>query len=299
MRSRAVIIFNSAAGIATGDAQLRTIQDALQNQRIDAAIRVIRSGEDITAAAYDAAASDVGILVAAGGDGTISAVSRAVIDREKILAVVPLGTLNHFSKDVGVPEDIAGAVSLLKGGVVKNVDVGEVGGRYFINNSSIGLYPRIVLKREKQQRLGRGKWWAAAWAVWRIFVRSPFLKTKLDLNGNVLHRKTPFIFVGNNDYEMDLYNIGRRLTLDDGCLSVYLLRRNGRVGLMLLVLHTLFGRLRQLKDFEGFKATKLSIATRKKRILVALDGEVTVMETPLRYQIHPKKLRVLVPRGDD
>jgi diacylglycerol kinase family enzyme len=97
---------------------------------------------------------------------------------------------------------------------------------------------------------------------------------------------------------MNLYNIGRRLILDNGFLSVYLLRRSGRVGLLLLVLHTVFGRLRQLKDFEGFKTTKLTIATRKKRILVALDGEVTVMETPLRYQIHPKKLRVLVPQSE-
>ena len=298
MRLRAAIIFNTAAGIAIGDEQLRSIQDALQNRSINAVIRVIRSGEDITAEAYDAAASDADIIVAAGGDGTISAVSRAVIDSEKILAVIPLGTFNHFSRDVGVPDDIAGAISLLENGIVKSVDVGEVSGRYFINNSSIGLYPRIVRKREQQQRLGRGKWWAAAWAVWRIFVRSPFLKIKLDLNGNVLSRKTPFVFVGNNDYEMNLYNIGRRLILDNGFLSVYLLRRSGRVGLLLLVLHTVFGRLRQLKDFEGFKTTKLTIATRKKRILVALDGEVTVMETPLRYQIHPKKLRVLVPQSE-
>lgn len=298
MRSRVAIIFNPTSGIAQDDERLRAVEDALTRAEIDATIHLVRFGEDLTAIANKAATGDAEVIVSAGGDGTVSAVSQAVIQQEKVLAIIPLGTLNHFAKDVGIPLEINDAVLTLTNGVVRNVDVGEVNGRYFINNSSIGLYPRIVRKRVRQERLGRGKWWAAAWAVWRAFVLSPFLKTTLDLNGNVLRRKTPFVFVGNNEYEMDLYNIGRRPALDSGTLSIYLLRRSGRVGLLLLVLHTIFGRLKQLKDFETFKAATLSIATRKKRILIALDGEVTLMETPLKYRIHQKKLRVLVPEAD-
>src|SRR4029079_10236652 len=115
------------------------------------------------------------------------------------------------------------------------------------------------------------------------------------LGDNVLHRKTSFVFVGNNQYDIDLYNIGRRESLNAGNLSVYLLRRSGRTGLFLLVFHTILGRLRQMDDFEEFKTRSLTIETKRKRILVAIDGEVSVLESPLEYRIHAGKLKVIAP----
>jgi len=178
------------------------------------------------------------------------------------------------------------------------VDVAEVNGKYFINNSSIGLYPRIVRRREQQQRLGWGKWWAAAWAAWRFMWISPLLGVKLHVDGKEFVRKTPFVFVGNNDYEMDLYNIGRRPRMDEGLLSVYLLHGSGRVGLIDLVLRTVFGRLKQADDFEDIRTDGLTVETREKKILVARDGEVSVMDSPLEYKIHPKALRVIAPKPE-
>jgi len=287
------------AGVSPADSYLNDLESALRDFEIDAAIHIIRSRADLSTVVRQAANGDSHVIVAVGGDGTASAVAHAVLENDKILAIIPRGTLNHFSKDLGIPLDLFDAVNVITNGIEKRVDVGEVNGRFFINNSSIGLYPRIVRKREQQQRLGRGKWWSAAWAAWRLFLLSPFSEITLDLNGKVLRRKTPFVFIGNNEYEIDIYNIGRRIELDTGCLSVYLLRRSGRMGLLLLVIHTIFGRLKELKDFESFKTSNLSIITRKTRALVAIDGEVAVMETPLEYRIHPKKLRVLVPRSED
>jgi YegS/Rv2252/BmrU family lipid kinase len=289
------VIINATAGTVPDDEQIKRLTETFAAEDLSANIHLARSGADVEELARRAV-KEADIVVAGGGDGTISTVAAAVAKAGKTLGILPLGTLNNFSKDLGIPQNISEAVKTVAGGEVKLIDVGEVNGRYFINNSSIGLYPRIVRKRQQQQRLGRGKWWAAAWATWRFFVLSPFLKATLELSGNLLRRKTPFIFVGNNDYEMDFYNIGRRLKLDEGNLSIYLLRRSGRVGLFLLVLHTLLGRLQQLKDFEEFRASKLTISTRRKRILVALDGEVHLTETPLEYRIHPKMLRVIVPR---
>jgi diacylglycerol kinase family enzyme len=294
MRSRVAVVLNAKSGGAGLNDELETVRCAFDDSELSAEFHIAHSGDNFEEV-INYAVSNADIVVAAGGDGTVRSVAEAVVKTGKTLAVIPLGTLNHFSKDLNIPQDIAGAVNVIKNGSVTKIDIGEVNGHYFVNNSSIGLYPRIVRKRIQQERLGYGKWWSAAWAAWRLFVISPFLKTTLDLEGNLLHRKAAFIFVGNNDYEMDIYNIGRRPRLDQGKLSIYLLRRSGRVGLLLLILHTLTGRLKLLKDFEEFSAKSLSISTRRKRLLVALDGEVRAIETPLHYRIHPRALKVIAP----
>jgi len=295
MRSRVEVILNTSAGGSIDDT-LSAIEQALKENSLDANVRVVSNGEELLAAAKNSAHESATVVVAAGGDGTVSAVASKLVGTQKILAVLPLGTLNNFSKDLQIPQDIKEAVRVIASGNCREIDAGEVNGRYFINNSSIGLYPRIVREREHQQRLGRGKWWAAAWAAWRFLWFSPFLKVRLKLNERDLFRKTPFVFVGNNEYEMDFYNIGRRLNLDRGDLSIYLLHRSGRVGLFLLIIRTLLGRLRQANDFEELHSDELIVRTRRKNILVAFDGEVAVMESPLRYSIHPKALRVMVPK---
>ncbi|MGI9035609.1 MAG: diacylglycerol/lipid kinase family protein, partial [Pyrinomonadaceae bacterium] len=203
------------------------------------------------------------------------------------------------SKDLRIPQTIAEAVRVIAENNVKQIDVGEVNGRIFVNNSSIGLYPQIVKQREEQQRLGHGKWRSAVWAALKILVRSPFLAVKLESEINVRIVKTPFVFVGNNEYKMDFFNIGRRSSLDDGRLSVYFLHRSGRKGLFLLALRTLFGRLRQTKDFEDISIGEITFETKKKQILVAFDGEIEMLNTPLRYKIHPQALRVVVPEEND
>jgi len=159
------------------------------------------------------------------------------------------------------------------------------------------LYPQIVRRRERQQeRLGRGKWSAAFWSAVAVLRRYPYFKIKLKIGGKEFLRKTPFIFIGNNEYETDSFNIGGRKCLDAGNLSVYVLHRTGRLGLVRLALRSLFGKLREAKDFETFCTDEIIIETRRKKLLVAFDGEVKPMETPLRYRIRPNALRVIVPK---
>jgi YegS/Rv2252/BmrU family lipid kinase len=288
------VIINAGSGSVLGDETARSLRDRFIAYGVPANVHLTTSGQEIELLAKRAV-EDADIVVAGGGDGTISTVAREVAAAGKTLGVLPLGTLNNFSKDLGIPQDIAGAVRTIVEGEVKTIDVAEVNGRSFINNSSIGLYPRLVLRRVEQQRLGRGKWNAAFWAALQMFRLSPFLKVRIELDGRSFLRKTPFVFVGNNEYEMDLYNIGRRVALDEGELSIYFLHRGGRWGVTLLLFHTLFGRLRQWKDFEEVNTTSVTIQTRRKKLHVALDGEVVTMATPLNYRILPKALNVIVP----
>jgi len=298
MSENVVVILNVCAGSAAEGSPQDDLRDAFRANDIAAEFLCASGGDEIQKFAKDAAAGPAGVIVAAGGDGTVSTVASELVNTSKKLGVLPLGTLNNFSKDLQIPQDVAESVKVIADGFTQKIDVGEVNGRFFINNSSIGLYPHIVRKRERHQRLGHGKWWAAAWAAWRFLWVSPFLKVKLKLDGNEFLRKTPFVFVGNNDYEMDFYNIGRCSRLDEGKLSIYLLHRSGRTGLFLLILRTLFGRLKQAKDFEEIRTTDVTINTRRKRIHVACDGEVETMNTPLQYRIHPRALRVIVPRPE-
>ena len=294
MPRRIEVIVNSGSGSVLGEETSKSLRDRFIACGAPANVRLADSGAEITLLTRHAV-ENADVIVAGGGDGTISTIAAGVARAGKTLGVLPLGTLNNFSKDLGIPQDLPGAVSTIAAGHVKVIDLAEVNGHIFINNSSIGLYPQIVLRREEQQRLGRGKWNAAFWAALQMFRLSPFLKVRIELNGKSFLRKTPFVFVGNNEYEMELYNIGRRPSLEDGELSVYFLHRGGRAGVTLLLLHTIFGGLRQWKDFEEVSTDQITIQTRRKRLHVALDGEVRTMQTPLNYRTLPKALQVIVP----
>lgn len=300
MPSRIEVIVNAGSGSVSPDETRDLLKRELEAHGIEARIHLARSGEEILKFAAHAGKNEAEIIIAGGGDGTISAVASELAGTGKVLGVLPLGTLNNFSKDLQIPQDIAEAVRIIAENNVKEIDVAEVNGRIFINNSSIGLYPRIVRKRvQQQERLGRGKWAAAAWAAWSVIRVAPLLRVKFELDDKTFRRKTSFVFVGNNEYEMDFFNIGRRAKLDDGKLSVYFLKRGGRWGLIMLVLRTLFGRLRQAKDFEEINTEEITIETRKKRLLVAFDGEIGAMQKPLRYRIRPRALKVIAPVAEE
>ncbi|CAN5572654.1 diacylglycerol kinase family protein [soil metagenome] len=292
------VIINAAGGSFVKGETEQKLKDAFAANGLEANMRLAKTGDQIGEFAKAALKGDAEIILAGGGDGTVSSVAAIVSKSEKTFGVLPLGTLNNFSKDLQIPQDVAEAVRVIAEGHTQKIDLAEVNGRIFINNSSIGLYPQIVRKREKQQRLGYGKWRAAFWAALRSVRVSPFLKVRIELDGKSFLRKTPFVFVGNNQYEMDLYNIGRRPTLADGKLSVYFLRRGGRWGVVVLVLKTLTGTVKQWRDFEEVLTESVTIQTKRRRMNVAFDGEVYLVETPLIYTTLPGALSVIVPRPE-
>jgi diacylglycerol kinase family enzyme len=292
---RIEVLVNARSGAGHRAEIQRRLGDAFNASGADARISLAGDGVELVTLAQRAAASDAGRVVAGGGDGTINTVAAAMIDTGKTLGVLPFGTMNHFAKDLGIPLGLEGAVETIVAGHAVSVDVGEVNGRIFLNNSSLGLYPRIIQERERQQRLGWGKWPAYVWAALGVLRRSPFLEIRLTVGGNAVPGRTPFVFVGNNAYDMERFTIGSRACLDKGELSLYTTSHTGRLGLTRLALGALVGGLRQDRDFLAFATTDAWVGTRHRRIRVALDGEVTIMEPPLHYRVRPKALRVLTP----
>ena len=291
------MIINGGAGAGHDDEAASDLRAKFRAHGCEAEVTLANSGADMIAAARKAIADGVQVVVAGGGDGTLNAVASVMAGSGVDFGVLPLGTLNHFAKDLGIPLELDEAVRNVAEGRRVKVDVGQVNDRIFLNNSSLGLYPDIVRDREKQQnRLGRGKWLAAAWAAVAALRRFPFLDVGVGVDGRQHARRTPFVFIGNNEYTMQGLAIGERQRLDGGTLSLYVAQRPGRLGLVRFAWRALCGRLAQERDFDVMLSDTFDIKTRHRRLRVATDGEVTVMTTPLHYRIRPAALAVIVPQ---
>ena len=257
----------------------------------------ISTPQQMEQALRDAASKRYDLVVAAGGDGTVSAVASAVVAGGSVLGVLPVGTLNHFAKDMGIPLEVDAALKTLLTGHIVSVDVGEVNGRTFVNNSSLGLYPKLVLLREKEQERGLSKWVALAKAALVALKRHPFMTVTVHTEGKQVQRRTSFIFIGNNVYDMSGVDAGTRASLTEHTLSVYISHKQTRLGLLGLVCKALLGLLDYARDLDYLTPAEITIQTHRKSVDVAMDGEVVRLETPLHYRIRPKALNVMVPRS--
>jgi diacylglycerol kinase family enzyme len=212
------------------------------------------------------------------------------------MGILALGTLNHFARDAGIPIALEDAVKVIAAGHARDVDLASVNDRIFVNNSSIGVYPQVVRHREAQrQRLGRGRWLAMFFAAVDALRRFPVVRVRIGVEDRTVLRTTPFVFVGNNEYEMSLFTVRGRKSLDCGRLSLYVANRTGRFGMFRLALRALVSRLDQAKDFDSALLSELWVETGKRHLHVALDGEVETMKPPLHYRSVPKALKVIVP----
>lgn len=296
---RAAVVLTASAGAPEAKAQQvderRRVEAAFRRAGIEATITVVQ-GPELADAVRSAAASEADIVVVGGGDGSMSTAAAVLMEATKPLGVLPLGTLNHFAKDLGISLDLEEAVQTIAQGRAREIDVGDVNGHVFVNNSSIGLYPRAVDRRdEKQERQGWSKWPAMLIATLTVVRQFKLLRVSVHTGDQVLSLSTPFIFVGNNEYEMNLFLMGRRVCLDGGTLGLYLTKTVGRFGLVRLVFHALIGRLEQAEEFESRCLSAFEIQTNRRSVLVARDGEVTRMRPPLKYRIRPRALRVIAP----
>jgi diacylglycerol kinase family enzyme len=294
---RATVLVNAAAGVRAReiDGECVRIRDGLASRGVEAEVRQV-PGPELAEAAAAAAASGVDAVVMAGGDGTVSAGAGAVAGRPCAFGVIPFGTLNHFARDMGIPDDLDEALAVVAAGHTRAVDVGEANGRVFVNNASIGFYPVAVAEREARQEEGARKWPAMVKAAFDTYRRLPALPVTLHVAGAAVPVRTPLVFIGNNRYEMSLLSLGRRTTLDAGELWLYVARHRGRTGLLSLALRAAIGRLDQARDFVGYAAEEFRVDDRRQKVPVAFDGELCEMASPLSCRIRKRALRVLVPR---
>jgi YegS/Rv2252/BmrU family lipid kinase len=292
--SKIALIINERSGSGAKQKALYKALEAYQDDVHIFDIFAYPSIKNIVAKAWE---EGIRIMIAAGGDGTVSSVASAILELglDAKLGVIPVGTLNHFAHDIGMPKSIEESVEIIMKGNSAFMDAVKINNKYFINNSSLGMYPFMVNERQSIKHRWYGKWVGMALSGFTTLKRYPFITVEFENNGKRLMRKTPFIFIGNNSYNISAGNLGTRKKLNEGKLSIFIAHSLTRMALIKLLWHAVRGRLLEQKDFDAIGLSKVEIKSRKRKIHVALDGEVVTMRGPLHYSIVPKALHVIIP----
>jgi diacylglycerol kinase family enzyme len=295
------IILNARSGAAENDAVAQHAIEYLAARGFDARVELTRSPAALMRAAKTAADGDAAIVVAAGGDGTVAAVADKVCETGKVLGILPLGTFNYLARRFLIPEPIDEALAVIAAGNVADVGVGEVNGRVFINNSSIGLYPAALKQRETTYRqVGRSQ--AAAYlSVAMVLLRPPaLLSLQLTIDGVRLARRTPLVFAGVNPHQLEQFGISGHDCPEDGRMALYITKPLSAPQLWRLAVRGFFRGLHGAEELEVVCARELVVdARRRRRLRVAMDGEIVRLDLPLRYRFRENALRVLVPAPSD
>jgi len=290
-----VCVNRSSGGMARGEKEAEEIRSALAAAGVKARVELLAGGgiaDRVKAVAEEGA----DLLIVGGGDGSVSAAAGVLAGTKTCLGILPLGTLNHFVRDLGIPPDLEGSAKLIGEGTRRKIDVAEVNGRVFVNNSAVGLYPLMVIDRDLQRkRLGRSKRLAMLVASARTLVRFNHYRLTLTVNDEKARVDTPLLFVGNNDYRIDLRAPGRRESLDDGRLSVFVMRKKTRRGLVAASIRALFNRARpddmvRLEDVE-----RLRVESRRSHLVISVDGEIESVSGALDYRVRKGALQVIAP----
>ncbi len=291
---RVTVVLNPSSGLKRRGASRDQVGDALRAAGLEPEIILLDGGIDVARLVADKVRSGTRAVVAAGGDGTVSAVGSALAGTPTPMGVLATGTLNHFARDLHLPLELDAAARVIATGQTACVDVAEVNGRVFVNNSSIGLYPTMVSVRENWMKRGIPKRLATCQAAMTALWRFPNRTVRVTAAETGLTIRTPLVFVGNNEYEFSGLEAGRRARLRDGILQLCVVRDPSRSALFRTLFLAMIGRIAAAPDLHTVRTERATIETFRRRVKVALDGELVRMKSPLVYSIRPAALNVIV-----
>jgi diacylglycerol kinase family enzyme len=263
------LIVNPRSG--TGSPSAEELREAARERGID--VYFLEDGDDLPEVARRANADVLGM---AGGDGSLAAVADVAIEQDIPFVCIPFGTRNHFARDIGLDrDDPIGALAAFDG-EERRIDAGRVGDRLFLNNVSLGLYARLVHRREDRRRRREA---LARLRALALTVKDRRRRQRFTIDGEP--ERARLVLVANNDYSLDLLSLGERERVDEGLLYLY-------------VPHG----LRRIR-WEERSCTELEIGSPLPRLRAAVDGEPEELQTPLRFRIEPGALRLLLPRAPE
>jgi diacylglycerol kinase family enzyme len=238
-------------------------------------------------------------LLVAGGDGTISTAAAQLMETPAELAVLPGGTLNHFARDLGISTVAAKAVALASGEACRGVDVGMVNGRIFLNTSSVGVYVRYVRVREELEK-SLGYRLASALAALRILFTLRLMAVELEVEGHRRIFRTPLVFIGVGERELQVPLLGQRIRGGKRGLHVMVVQGRSRARLFAMALNAVargVDSVAHTPQFESFIVDRFRIDMNGMGT-VAVDGEVVTLDPPLEYELRRDALRVVCPPAD-
>lgn len=297
------VLLNAGSGRSDAQATYALIGQKLAESGRRYRIEMVEHGADIPRTAQRLASQALaqgGVVVAAGGDGTINAVAQAAHDTGCPMGVLPQGTFNYFSRTHGIPQDTAAAVEALLVAQAEPVQVGLINNRVFLVNASLGLYPELLEDREAyKQRFGRSRAVALLAAGATLLREHRQLRLRIERGGVVRHVRSATLFVGNNRLQLQQVGLPEARGIEQGRVAAVMLKPTGTWGLVRLMWRSAMGRLAEADEVESFQFQHMTVQPwlpyGARRVKVATDGEVGLMRTPLEFRVSPRPLYLLKP----
>ena len=297
------IVFNLGAGHGSGDTVHNTITAACAAAGREVQVLAVddpRRLGDIARQAVQLAQANGGVVVAAGGDGTINTVAQATLGSGCDFGVLPQGTFNYFSRTHGIPSDPAEAMQVLLTAQAQPVQVGLVNGQVFLVNASLGLYPRLLEDREAwKSQFGRNRLVAFGAGLMTLLRGHRNLHLDIDVQGSRRALRTPTLFIGNNALQREQLGLPQARAIDAGAQAVVALQPLGRWAMLGLVLRGALGRLGEADAVIGFGCQRLTVLPSwrwaRRGMKLATDGEVQRTRLPLEFSVSPTPLQLIRP----
>ncbi|WP_111892735.1 diacylglycerol/lipid kinase family protein [Acinetobacter sp. MB5] len=242
-------------------------------------------------------ANNAGVVVVAGGDGTVNAVASYLLNTGITLGILPFGTFNYVARVLNIPLDLMDACHVIATGEVKKVHVAKLNQRIYLNNASLGLYPLFIEKRERYNRLfGRFPLHAYTSALDVLLRRHRELKLEVMVDGEKYPVKTPLVFFGNNHLQLQEMNLKIAHTVRLGKIAGVIVAKSDKMTLMKLLFQLLKGDIEKASDVYSFAADHVTVhAKKRKKLHIAIDGELVEEQSPLHFSVERDALAVMVP----
>ncbi len=303
MNSPLFVVFNIGAGHGDAAEARAAIEGACGAAAREVQLMVVDDPQRIADLAREAvrrAKQSGGVVVAAGGDGTINAVAQATLGSGCAFGVLPQGTFNYFSRTHGIPADTAQAMQILLRETARPVQVGLVNDQVFLVNASLGLYPKLLEDREAwKTQFGRSRLVAFGAGLMTFLSGYRNLRLRIQVHGETRDVRTPTLFVGNNALQMEQLGFPEATAIDTGELAGIMLRPVGRLAMLWLLLRGALGQLGAADQVLNFPCKRLTVQRSRafgaRRVKVATDGEITWQTVPLEFRVSPEPLLLIRP----
>jgi len=289
------VVLNEGSGVLPPQEKKERLDKikSLLNDRVKPENFAVTSGKNIVDEIERILNNGVEILIAGGGDGTISAAASLLAGTDTPLLVLALGTKNNFAGDLGVPDDPEAAIALLDNPNIQSIDLGSVNGRHFINNATMGVYPDLVRHREvRTDKHGWSKWSAKVVAAFAVMNKIPYKRLTVDYNGASQKLLTPFLFVGNNEYSESKESGYTRLSLNKGRIWLCLTASPRVWSLFSTAIQISTGGVKNAETLETVLLDELTVTPRRKKVRIAIDGENVLLSSPLHFKTDRNSLNV-------
>ncbi len=298
-RPRAHLIANKNSGKGKGATLAEDAQTICNELNYELVTYQINSPEDFdkqARIAVDAAEKDGGVVIAAGGDGTIRGVAQHAAMRKVRFAAVPVGTFNFFARTHKIPEDHLEALRLALTGKPKPVQLGQINDHIFLINASFGLYARSIQERESAtSKFGRNRIVVIISTLLTLLSRHLLLRVDLVTEGKQHSFYTPMIFIGNNTLQLRDLALSVSDCMKFNMLAVILLKPVTKLEAIRIIIRGIFKTLENDRNVDSFCTGEMAIYTRKAWMKVALDGEMVHTPSPLKIKSLKGALNLVLP----